>query len=160
MAHIFALNRAPGGVPKTTVFDADLFKRGMEGDRQRNKEHHGGIPKALCLFSLEVILKLQAEGHSIYPGSTGENLTISGIDWSTVRPGMRMKIGDVAEIEITLDAVPCKLIGLSFMDGEFTRIAIKKHPTETRWYAKVLTEGRVKIGDEVVVTDPGPEPEE
>ena len=37
---------------------------------------HGGPERALCLFSLERILELQAEGHPIFPGAAGENITI------------------------------------------------------------------------------------
>ena len=50
----------------------------------------GGPLAALCLYSLEVIQALQAEGHSIFPGSVGENITLSHLDWSRVTPGVRL----------------------------------------------------------------------
>ena len=33
---------------------------------------------------------LNAEGHPIYPGAAGENITVEGIDWSALRPGTVM----------------------------------------------------------------------
>ena len=57
----------------------------LERDRQRNPRIHGGLERAICLFSLEVIEALQAEGHPIVPGSTGENVTLAGLNWFTVK---------------------------------------------------------------------------
>ena len=48
---------------------------------------HGGPERAVSLFSLEVIRRLQDEGHPIYPGATGENLTVAGLDWAALAAG-------------------------------------------------------------------------
>ena len=62
---------------------------GLEGDRHRNRKLHGGPDRALCLFSLERIEALQAEGHPIEPGTLGENLTLA--DWTgRGPPGRRL----------------------------------------------------------------------
>ena len=39
------------------------------------------------MFSDEIITLLQKEGHPIKPGSTGENLTIKGLDWTKMKEG-------------------------------------------------------------------------
>ncbi len=137
-----------GGVPKTRVESARLGFERVEGDKQNNLKYHGGPNRAVCLFSLEVIEKLQAEGHPITPGSIGENLTISGLDWSEIQPGVRLQIG-AALVEITDYTRPCAKIKASFKPGEFMRPWQKTHPGESRVYAKVLVEAVVFEGEEV-----------
>src|SRR4030067_3548339 len=90
---IFQINTSNGGVPKFSRGLAEITFDGLVGDLQRNLDVHGGPERALCLYSLERILALQAEGHPIYPGSAGENLTLSGLDWSLVYPGVRLQLG-------------------------------------------------------------------
>jgi MOSC domain-containing protein YiiM len=138
-----------GGVPKLGVLQARLQFNNVEGDKQRNLKFHGGPERAVCLFSYEVIRDLQKEGHPIDCGTAGENLTIAGLDWSALAPGVQLQIGEEALIEITRPTTPCKTIAASFIDGDFSRISHKKFPDATRYYARVLREGVVSAGDEV-----------
>ena len=140
---IFQINRSPGGVPKLAVREGLVTPLGLEGDRQTDQEHHGGPDRALCLFSLERILALQQEGHPIFPGSTGENLTVSGVEWSEMIPDSRWRLGESVEIEITRYTSPCRTIGESFRDGYFGRIHQEKFPGWSRLYARVLVPGRI-----------------
>jgi MOSC domain-containing protein YiiM len=154
VAHIFSLNRSQGGVPKLPVREAAITVEGLEGDWQEDRKYHGGPMRALCLYSLEQILALQAEGHPIFPGSTGENVTIAGLDWASLTPGTRLLLGEV-EIELTSYASPCATIQGSFKDRRYSRISQKAHPGTSRLYARVLREGTVRVGDSVeVVTQP------
>jgi MOSC domain-containing protein YiiM len=139
-----------GGVPKYRVLSTRLGFNNVEGDKQRFTKIHGGPERAVCLFSYEVIQQLQDEGHPIDCGTTGENLTISGLDWSTLASGDELRIGDEARLELTRPTTPCKNIAASFIDGDFDRISHKKSPAETRWYARVLREGKVCEGDAVL----------
>jgi MOSC domain-containing protein YiiM len=102
------------------------------------------------LFSLEVIERLRGEGHPIGPGTTGENITVEGLDWSLLVPGARLRIGD-ARVELTRPAAPCKNIAESFAAQNFQRISDKTYPGWSRYYARVLEEGAVRAGDPVVV---------
>lgn len=140
-----------GGVPKRPVAGpVEITLQGVAGDRQRDRRYHGGPDRAVCLFSRERIDALRAEGHPIEAGTTGENLTISGIDWPLVTPGVRVRIGAVL-LEITKPAHPCKNIAGSFQAGGFTRISAKVHPGWGRLYARVLTPGNVEAGDVVTL---------
>ena len=152
-ARIHQLNISPGGVPKVPVPEATVTELGLVGDDHRFPEFHGGPDRALCLFSLELIAELQAEGHPIFPGSTGENVTVSGLDWEQLIPGVRLKLGDEVEIEITEYTTPCKIIGASFVNGDFTRISQKVHPGQSRVYARVLRTGRLAAGQMVSLVD-------
>jgi MOSC domain-containing protein YiiM len=138
-----------GGVPKHRVASAEVTTGGVAGDKQRDRRNHGGPQRAVSLYSYEHIQALQAEGHSITPGSTGENMTIGGLDWETLRIGSRLRIGDRLRIEITGYAAPCDNIVASFAGGEFTRISQKVHPGWSRLYAKVLAEATAHEGDPV-----------
>ncbi len=151
--HIFSLQRSGGGVPKTMIADAVVSETGLEGDAQRDRRNHGGPERALCLFSLEEILALQTEGHPIYPGSTGENVTISGLDWPTLHLGTCLLLGDDVLIQISSFTAPCKNIAGSFHDGEFKRISEKVHPGESRLYARVLRGGILRVGQPVRVVE-------
>ena len=155
--HVHSLNRSDGGVPKAPVAEARVTARGMEGDRQRNREHHGGSDRALSLFSLERIEALRAEGHPIAPGSTGENVTVAGLRWEQVVPGARLRIGTVVA-EVTGYAAPCRTIRGSFVGGRSGRISEKAFPGWSRVYARVLVEGVVRAGDPVALLSPAPEP--
>jgi MOSC domain-containing protein YiiM len=154
MALIHQINISDGGVPKLPVDRAAVALDGMEGDRQADRKHHGGPDQTLCLYSLEVIEMLRAEGHPIAPGSAGENLTISGLDWATVAPEQRFRIGADLTIEITDVATPCAKNAQWFADGRFSRMSDTRHPGSSRWYARVLTPGSVTTGDPVIQITP------
>jgi MOSC domain-containing protein YiiM len=141
---------ARGGVPKQRVPSAEIRFGGVAGDKQRNRRFHGGPQRAVSLYSYEHVRALQAEGHPIAPGSTGENLTIGGLDWAMLNIGDRLIIGDRLRIEITGYAAPCNNIATSFASGEITRISQKLYPGWSRLYAKVLAEAAVREGDLVV----------
>ena len=127
-ARVFQINISPGGVPKFPLHRVEVTANGVAGDKQKHLEFHGGPDRAVCLFSLEQILSLQAEGHPIFPGSTGENLTVTGLDWPAIGPGTRLRVGASLLLEITSYTTPCKLIASSFGDGDSTRISQKAHP--------------------------------
>jgi MOSC domain-containing protein YiiM len=151
--HLHQISVSDGGVPKLPVPEAKITAEGVAGDRQRNLEVHGGVNRAICLFSLEIIEALQAEGHTIKPGSSGENLTIAGLDWANLKPGDRLRIGDAVLLEIVSYTSPCKFNAQWFVNGEFSRISQKLHPGWSRTYARVLAEGVVRPGDAVVLEE-------
>ncbi|MCL5995849.1 MAG: MOSC domain-containing protein [Chloroflexi bacterium] len=148
--HIFQISISNGGVPKSALHQAWIDASGVAGDQHRDLVHHGGPDRAVCLFSLERILALQAEGNPIFPGSVGENITVAGVDWSTVAPGTRIRLGNDVVLEVTDYTTPCSNIKPSFSGGNSNRILQKKHAGWSRVYARVLQAGEVKIGDRVV----------
>lgn len=148
---IVSINVSRGGVPKLPVATALVSPSGLEGDGQRDLRHHGGPDRALCLFSQDRIEALQREGHAIAAGTTGENLTIRGLDWDAVVPGAVLQIGPL-RLEVTAYAAPCKSIRPSFHDDDSTRISQKVHPGWSRVYARVLGTGEIRQGDTVTLT--------
>jgi len=154
VARLESINVSRGGVPKQSVFEAWIGVDGVDGDRQRDRRFHGGPDRAIVIFSLDAIRALQREGHPIAIGSTGENLTVSGIDWILVTPGAEFAIGDV-RLLVTKYASPCYKIAASFADGDSSRIAEASHPGWSRVCARVTSEGLVRMGDTVEVRTAG-----
>ena len=150
---IFQLNCSQGGVPKSSVPDAELTHTGLACDKQAHTRFHGGLSRAICLYAIERIRQLQREGHPIKPGSTGENVTVEGIDWNELQPGTMLALGDEVIVRITSYTVPCKQIGASFSDGNFMRISQVKHPGDARLYARALQTGRLEVNQIVRVLE-------
>ncbi|MDQ2932733.1 MAG: MOSC domain-containing protein [Gemmatimonadota bacterium] len=148
VGRIASLNVSPGGVPKLPIESAQLHTLGLAGDKQAKTRFHGGPMRAICLYSLERIHDLQREGHPIVPGSTGENVTLEGIDWPLLVPGARLALG-LAQIEVTSYTEPCGVIRRSFSDYSPWRIAHSEHPGWSRVYARVITEALLHVGDVV-----------
>jgi MOSC domain-containing protein YiiM len=148
---VAAINISGGGVPKRRISGAQVYRLGLENDAQDDKKHHGGPERAVCLYSLERIRSLQTEGHPIDIGTAGENVTVEGIDWNQIVPGVTLGIGDEVLLEVVSFTNPCKTIRASFIAGEFVRIADRLHPGWSRVYARVLREGQIRFGDPVRV---------
>ena len=141
-----------GGVPKLPIDRAEILFAGVKGDynRFRMEKNNGIGTRAVTLFSLEQIKKLKGEGHTIDVGTTGENITIEGIDWPTLEAGTRMMVGE-AMIELSEPTAPCSKIGKSFIDGAFSRIDHELELGWSRWSASVIEEGHIEVGNQVII---------
>lgn len=142
---------AKGGVPKRPVEEIEVTREAIAGNAVAHPKFHGGPERVLCLYSEERIAALRKEGHPIAPGTTGENVTLAGLDWPTLVPGMVLQLGDTVLIELTSYATPCRNIAGSFADGDSMRISQRKNPGWSRIYARVLEPGIVRTGDTVTV---------
>lgn len=162
--HLERIHISDGGAPKISVSSADVGSRGLSGDRQATRAHHGRPFQAVSLYSEELIEALAAEGHPIEPGAVGENLLLSGIDWGALRPGVRLLVApphdraalvevppEPVVLELSAWAPPCKTIAPAFTDRRFDRIDHDKHPGWARAYAWVLRGGTVAFGSRVIV---------
>jgi MOSC domain-containing protein YiiM len=131
------------GVVKHNVAQARLLvEHGLEGDAHAE----GGI-RQVSLLSLASIDKMVAVGAKVAPGDFAENLTVAGLEVMSLPVGTRLKVGDEVELEITQIGKAChkgcairELVGDCVMPREGV-------------FARVLTEGVVKPGDVIEVTD-------
>lgn len=147
-ARVFSINTSGGGVPKLPVPEAEVGELGIVGDDHDDKENHGGPLQALCLYSVDALQRLQAEGHPVVAGGMGENITFEGLDVSDLRPGDRLRIGAI-EVEVTSYVSPCKTIEGNFKDGVFSRVSPKVHIEDSRLYARIIRGGPIRQGDPV-----------
>lgn len=146
---IVQLSISPGGVPKRAVPEATVGPLGLEGDEHTDRVEHGGPDRALCIYSVEQIARLVAEGNEVFPGALGDNVTTSGLDLAALEPGDRLQLGTDVEIEISWRVPPCKTIQRFFADRRFARISPKTHPEDARLYARVIRGGRVHTHDRI-----------
>ncbi|MEJ7585448.1 MAG: MOSC domain-containing protein [Acidimicrobiales bacterium] len=148
---VHGLFRSGGGVPKLPEDVVEIGARGVAGDRQQARRHHGRPWQAQCLWSKETVDRLRAEGHPIDPGQAGENISISGLDWTLIRPGTRLRLGRAVLAETSLPAIPCSKNAQWFRDGDFNRMHHERESAISRMYATVLRGGPVRTGDEVTL---------
>jgi len=146
---IVQLSRSSGGVPKLPVDEVTIGLLGLEGDTHKHTKIHGGPDRAVCVYALEVIQALQAEGQPDHAGlgrreRHGER---PGLDGG--RPRARLELGDAVVLEVTRYTEPCKVITASFAGGVFRRIDHDRHPGWSRVYTKVVREGVVRVGQPV-----------
>jgi MOSC domain-containing protein YiiM len=144
IGHIHAVSVSDRkGVVKHNVPQARLLvEHGIEGDIHAE----GGI-RQLSLLSLASINKMIAMGATVHPGDFAENLTVDGLEVMTLPVGTRLKVGDDVLLEVTQIGKTChkgcairELVGDCVMPREGI-------------FARILTEGIVKVGDIVEVID-------
>jgi MOSC domain-containing protein YiiM/GNAT superfamily N-acetyltransferase len=154
---VLQVNVSPGGVPKLPVAEARVGRMGLDGDAHHHSYVHGGPHRAVALFAIEAIERVQADGHpGVVPGAVGENLTTTGIDLARLPVGTRLAIGDDdgIELEISGPANPCDVIKGAFRAGKSGRISILLHPDDSRMYARVRRGGVVRPNDPIEILPP------
>jgi MOSC domain-containing protein YiiM len=147
--NVAQLNTSGGGVPKLPVDHLDVGFGGVNGDVQATRHHHGRPWQALCLWSAEVIDGFARVGHPIGYGSAGENITVTGVDWARMRPGVAVEVGTV-RCDVVAFALPCAQNAQWFRGGDFNLMHHRNGPV-ARVYALVTTPGTIAAGDNVVV---------
>ncbi len=118
-----------------------LLKSGLIGDEQADKKHHGGVDKAILLYSLKNYEKYRKEFEkSLKFGSFGENFVVLGLNEINAFIGDVYRIGEI-EIELTQPRQPCWKISKLYDKSLFE--FVNKY-NATGFYARVLKEGNIK----------------
>ena len=93
---------AAKGTPKAAVAEIVLVaSEGVRGDA-----HAGSGPRQVSFLAGEDVDGLRAEGLTLAAGAFGENIVTRGIDWTSVKIGGRIEIGE-AELEVTQIGKDC-----------------------------------------------------
>jgi len=139
------------GLPKKPVGFARVTSGGVVGDYNvyRHEERHDDPDSALLVFPIETIRDLNSEGWPVKPGDLGENLTTTGIPYSSFAVGKTFGAGGV-RFQISRACDPCDNLYLLPYVGEakgpeFLRAMLGRRG----WYARVLQEGVVRPGDPI-----------
>jgi MOSC domain-containing protein YiiM len=137
--------------------DAALRVRplGLYGDVQANREHHGGLSKALYAYASEDAEFWSAElGRDIPAGLFGENLRTAGLDVNGAEIGERWRIGDELIVEVTCPRQPCAVFQRRMREPQWVkRFTAAGRPGA---YLAVVKPGTIAAGDRVeVVSRPG-----
>ncbi len=130
---------------------------GLYADVQASRKHHGGLDKAVYVYSDEDAAFWSAElGRDLHPGWFGENLRVSGIDPNQARVGDHWRIGDgpdAVELAVTMPRTPCATFA-RWVGGPHARGWVKRFAEEGRLgaYFRVVKRGTVTAGDPIQVT--------
>ena len=120
-----------------------IVGHGIEGDAKAG--HHPD--RQLNLLSREWLERVERLGYQITPGSFGEQLIVEGVDFEELGPGVRLKLGPEACIEITKPRTGC-----SRLEAAQER-SVEAIGGEIGLMAKVLVGGRIAEGDSVRALD-------
>ena len=128
----------------------------VDGDGQGDLGGHGGENRAVLVYQLDSYRHWAEEfgRDDLTPGLLGENLTVEGLPDDEVCIGDQYRIGP-AVFEVTQPRVTCYRAGLRI--GVPTMAALLVSHRRPGFYLRVLTEGEVAAGQEVVKVAAGPE---
>src|SRR5262245_14719097 len=121
----------------------------IEGDGQGDLEGHGGEYRAVLVYQLASYRYWQEVlgRNDFVHGQFGENFTVDGLADDEVCIGDRFRIGE-AEFEVTQPRVTCYRVGLRMNEPRMAALLVSHH--RPGFYLRVLVEGRVQAGDEIV----------
>ncbi|MCG5433305.1 MOSC domain-containing protein [Mycobacterium sp. MYCO198283] len=169
MAHLLAVNVARvrvnpdapkriTGIDKQPVAEAVAVRApgagsGLVGDEIGNRKLHGGDDQAVYAYAREDLDAWEARlDRPLTSGMFGENFTTVGVDVTGAVIGERWRVGDDGLLlEVTAPRTPCRtftaFLGIDGWIKTFTKAGVPGA------YLRVLTPGRVRAGDRIVVED-------
>jgi ferredoxin-NADP reductase/MOSC domain-containing protein YiiM len=128
----------------------------IDGDGQGDLAGHGGEHRAVFVYQIDSYRYWQGQlGRDDFSyGQFGENFTVGGLADDQVCIGDRYRIGE-AEFEVTQPRVTCYRVGIRMNDPRMPALLISHH--RPGFYFRVLREGPVQAGDEIVKVAAGAE---
>jgi len=128
----------------------------LDGDGQGDLAGHGGEHRAVFVYQIESYRYWQEQlGRDEFSyGQFGENFTVSGLADDQVRIGDRYRAGE-AVFEVTQPRVTCYRVGIRMGDARMPALLVSHH--RPGFYLRVLREGAVQAGDEIVQVATGAE---
>ncbi len=128
----------------------------LDGDGQGDLAGHGGEQRAVMVYQLESYRYWESwlKRHDFEYGQFGENLTVEGLPDNEVCIGDRYRIGG-AIFEVTQPRVTCYRVGIRMNDPAMPALLVSHG--RPGFYFRVIEEGEIGMGDEIVKVADGPE---
>ena len=147
---------------RTSVWKSPVTGRRMvrkldiDGDAQADLSGHGGEHRAVFVYQMDSYHYWeQFLGRNDFTfGQFGENFTVDGLPDNEVCIGDRYRIGG-AEFEVTQPRVTCYRVGIRMNEPRMPALLVAHH--RPGFYFRVLQEGEVGAGDDIVKLADGPE---
>ena len=145
-----AIWKAPVQGPRT------VRRLNIDGDGQGDLVGHGGERRAVFVYQIDSYRYWQSElGRNDFTyGQFGENFTVDGLSDQEVCIGDRYRIGS-ALFEVTQPRVTCYRVGIRMNEPQMAALLVSHG--RPGFYFRVLEEGQVEAGDEIVQVGAGPE---
>ncbi len=135
------------GIFKEPVDSRVMLRRlNLDGDGQADLVGHGGIYKAVYVYSIENYdhWKQELGREDFTMGQFGENFTIEEMLDEEINVGDVFRVGG-ALVEVTQPRVPCFKLGLKMGCSKFPKVFLQS--CRVGFYLRVLEEGEVGAGD-------------
>ena len=145
------------GVWKTPVQGRCMVRKlNIDGDGQGDLAGHGGEHRAVLVYQLESYRYWQSHlGRAeLAYGQFGENFTVDGLSDREVCIGDRYRIGE-ALFEVTQPRVTCFRLGIRMDEPQMAALVVAHG--RPGFYLRVLEEGHVEAGDDIVQVAAGAE---
>src|SRR5271170_3434304 len=128
----------------------------IDGDGQGDLLGHGGEHRAVMVYQIDSYRYWERHFGRKFPtcGQFGENLTVDGLPDNEVCIGDRYQIGG-ALLEVTQPRVTCYRLGIRMDEPLMASLLVAHH--RPGFYLRVLEEGDVGAGDEIVKVSAGSE---
>lgn len=151
-----------GKTVRTAVWKFPVERRRMvrklniDGDGQGDLEGHGGEQRAVFVYQTDSYRYWEhVLGRNDFSfGQFGENFTVEGLPDNEVCIGDRYQIGN-ALFEVTQPRVTCYRVGIRMNEPRMPALLVAHR--RPGFYFRVLQEGEVGSGDEIVKVADGPE---
>jgi ferredoxin-NADP reductase/MOSC domain-containing protein YiiM/ferredoxin len=145
------------GVFKEPVDGPQRVRRlNIDGDGQGDTAGHGGEQRAVFVYQIESYRYWERElaRTDFAYGQFGENFTVEGLADNEVCVGDRYRIGG-AVFEVSQPRVTCYRVGIRMNDPRIPALLVSHR--RPGFYFRVLEEGEVEAGDDIVKLASGPE---
>ena len=145
------------GVFKEPVSGSRRVRRlNVDGDGQGDLTGHGGEQRAVFVYQIDSYRYWERElgRHDFVYGQFGENFTVEGLADDEVCIGDRYQIGS-ATFEVTQPRVTCYRVGIRMNDPQIPALLVSRH--RPGFYLRVIEEGDVAAGDDIIKLSSGPE---
>jgi len=128
----------------------------IDGDGQGDLTGHGGEHRAVMVYQIDSYRYWERHFGREFPayGQFGENLTVDGLPDNEVCIGDRFQIGG-ALFEVTQPRVTCYRVGIRMDEPLMASLLVSHH--RPGFYLRVLREGEIGAGDEILKVSAGPE---
>src|SRR6266481_3195155 len=128
----------------------------IDGDGQGDLRGHGGEQRAVLVYQIDSYRYWERElGRKDFVfGQFGENFTVEQLSDNEVCIGDCYRIGD-AIFEVTQPRVTCYRVGIRMNEPRMAALLVEHH--RPGFYFRVLQEGEVEAGDDIVKITDGPE---
>jgi ferredoxin-NADP reductase/MOSC domain-containing protein YiiM len=142
------------GIYKYPVDGARMARRlNIDGDGQGDLAGHGGEMRAVLVYQRQSYdFWRERLGRDLEYGQFGENFTVDGLGDDEVHIGDRFRIGG-AEFEVSQPRVTCFRVGMRLGEPRMPALLVAHH--RPGFYLRVITEGQVEAGDDIVRTRVG-----
>jgi len=125
-----------------------LGYEGLRGDQQADRRHHGGVEKAVCVYSTEhyPAWRESLKRPELAPGAFGENFTVQGLLEADVCLGDVFQVG-AARVQVSQPRQPCWKLARRWRVKDLTAQA--EQSGRTGFYFRVLQHGWVAAGEPI-----------